>query len=89
MLTFVNVKFKVNKFFLMAQLLTNIENIKEKLNSRMLEKQKEEFIKQYEEFESLANKFPELKSLIHTEETFEKLQKNKMLQKKYNESIKK
>ena len=89
MLTFVDVKFKTNKFFLMAQLLTNMENIKEKLNSRIPEGQKEKFIEQYEEFARLANKFPELKSLIDTEETFEKLQNNKIIQKKYNESINK
>ena len=93
MLTFVNVKFKTNKFFLMVQLLTNMENVKKKLNSQLnsqiTEEQKEEFIKQYEKFERLADSFPELKSLVENEKKFKDLRENKIIQRKYNESVNK
>lgn len=94
MLDFVDVKFESNKFYLMAELLTNLGSIEKTLGKSILKDKKQiplldrrKVRREFKQFCDIANKIPEIKDLIEVDERFDSLNGNRQEQIEYNRQI--
>lgn len=92
MLSFIDVKFESNQFYLMVELLTNLEKISKVINGnnenpylkRISKSDKEDLKSYFKEFYDLANEFSEIRELLDYDKNFRLLEGNREEQIKYN-----